>query len=756
MLKKLTVLILIGFGFTSAQSSVTSDSLKADFQPNHNLDIVIPKLNSSIKLDGALDDDAWSNAAKIGNFCEINPGDNCKPKVETEVLLTYDENNIYFGFACYEKDMSKLRATMTDRDNIFTDDFVGFMLDTYKDNKQAFEVFVNPYGIQGDLIWTPTDENESFDMIWESKAKIYPDKWTAEMAIPFKSLRFPNKEEQEWKIHFIRTRPRESREQHSWAPISRDNPTLFTQAGTLRGIRNIKSGNNLEILPYAISSQAGYLTDDTLPNSPFRNEKLKGDAGVGIKYGITSNLTLDFALNPDFSQVESDAGQIDVNTTFALYYPEKRPFFLEGNEIFLTPIEAVYTRSINDPLVVGKLSGKIGNTYVGYMLGYDEHSPFIVPLEEKSESFPSNRKSVSNILRLKKDLKGESYIGMVATDREMEDAYNRVYGLDTKLKFMKNYYVTGQILGYSTKELNDTLLYKDSTTFFGKKNYTATFDGESFSGVGGNLEFSRSARHWNFNFSYNDVPPEARRDNGFVNETNLRRVSFWQGYLIQPNSKLFVEINPQINGGLRYRHQDGQFKEQWLVPELYLGFKKQISIFANFLLVNDEKFGGVWHKNVRRGYVEISSNTSKILSGGVWWEGGRFISRRENIVGTGKTLGIWSTFKPVSQLIISNNYNYSDLYRPNERGKIFSGYILRNRTTYQFNRNLFFRLITQYDSFGKRFDVDPLLSYKLNPFTIFYVGSTHDIQDYGSSPTHDRFVETNRQIFVKFQYLWRS
>ncbi len=755
MLKKLTVLILLGFSFASAQSPVTSDSLKADFQPNKNLEIIIPKLNSGIKIDGILDDTGWLKCGKVGNFVEIEPCDNCKPKVETEALMTYDDNKIYFAFICYDTDMSKLRATLTDRDRMFSDDWVGVFLNTYSDDKQAYELVVNPYGIQGDLIWTPNDEDESFDMIWQSEAKIQNDKWTVEMAVPFKSMHFPKTEEQKWKIHFIRSRPRESREQHSWAPISRDNPSLFSQAGTLKGIKNIKSGKNLEILPYVISSQTGSLTNSSDPNSNFKNEKIKGDVGTGIKYGITSNLTLDFTINPDFSQVESDAGQIDVNTTFALFYPEKRPFFLEGNEIFSTPINVVYTRSINDPLFAGKITGKLGSFSIGYIAAYDEHSPFIIPFEQYSAVLATDKKSVSNILRIKRDLKGESYVGLIATDREIEDAYNRVYGMDANIRFLGNYNLLGQILGYSTKELNDTTLYYDPNTF-GKENYTGSFDGEKFSAVGGFIELNRNARHWNFNINYEDAPPEARRDNGFINENNLRRVGFWQGYLIQPNSKLFVQINPQINGGLRYRHQDGEFKEQWLIPQLSIGFKKQIWVYANFLLVNDEKFRGVWHKNVRRGYMEISSNTSKILSGGVWWEGGRFISRSENIVGTGKNLGVWSTFKPVSQLVISNNYNYSDLYRPNDGGKIFSGYILRNRTTYQFNRNLFFRLITQYDSFDKRFDVDPLLSYKLNPFTIFYIGSTHDIVDYGSSPTHDRFVETNRQIFVKLQYLWRS
>src|SRR4030065_1847563 len=724
MLRKIGLSVWLTFAVGLAQENPAPDSVKSNFQPNKNLEIIIPKSNASIKVDGAVDDDGWIKAARVGNFCEIEPGDNCKPQVETEALITYDADKIYFAFICYDTDMSKLRATLTDRDRMFSDDWVGVMLNTYADDKQAYELYANPYGIQGDLIWTPNDEDESFDMIWQSEAKIYNDKWVMEMSVPFKSLRFPNSEEQKWKLHFIRTRPRESRQQNSWAPISRDNPSLFSQAGFLTGIKNIKSGKNLEILPYVLRSQAGYLSDDTIPNSDFKNEKIKGDAGVGIKYGITSNLTLDFALNPDFSQVESDADQIDVNTTFALFYPEKRPFFLEGNEIFSTPINVAYTRSINDPLLAGKITGKMGKFSLGYMVGYDEHSPFIVPFEERSAVLSTDKKSVSNILRIKRDLKGESYVGLIATDPEIAEDYNRAYGLDANIRFLGNYNLLGQILGYSTKELNDTALYYDPITF-GKENYSGSFDGEKFSAAGGFIELNRNARHWDFNVHYADAPPEARRDIGFLSENSFRRVQFWQGYTMRPNNKFFVEITPQLNGGLKYRHIDGSLRDQWLTQELFLGFKKQLSLYGNFFWVNNEKFAGVWHRNVQRGHAEISSNTYKKLTGGVWFELGKFINRdeNENIVGNGHNLGVWMTIKPVSQLVIENNYNYSDLYRPNNGGKIFSGYILRNKTVYHFSRNFFVRLVTQYDSFGKSFDLDPLSRYKLNPFTIFYIGS---------------------------------
>ena len=246
--------------------------------------------------------------------------------------MTYDDDFLYAAFICYDDKMSKLRVSLTDRDKIYDDDNIGILIDTYNDHKQAYEIFLNPYGIQGDGIWTRNSEEMNFDMLYDSEAKIYSDRWVIEIAIPFKSLRFPEKDEQEWSIHVIRTRPRESRMQMSWANISRDNSELMTQAGILKGLMKLKKGKQLELLPYVIGSQYGFREDDSDPNSKFINEKVKGDLGIGIKYGFSSNLTGELTYNPDFSQVESDAAQIDVNTSSAIFYPEKRPFFLDGGK----------------------------------------------------------------------------------------------------------------------------------------------------------------------------------------------------------------------------------------------------------------------------------------------------------------------------------------------------------------------------------------------------------------------------------------
>ena len=441
----------------STKTLKDSVNISRDFKPNENLNIEIFEYdNSEIVIDGDLSEPVWKKCKKYGNFCEVDPGDNTKPAVETEVQMFYDKDNLYVGFTCYDSNMNQLRASVCDRDKMFNDDFVDIFFDTYEEGKQAYELVVNPNGIQGDLQWIlNTGEDSSPDYIWSSEAKIYSDRWTVEIEIPFKSIRFPDKEVQEWSIHLIRNRPREkNREQYSWAPINRNDPTLFTHHAILKGIKNVSNGKNLEVMPYVVGSQSGNISDLNNANSEFKNDDIKGRFGFNVKYGITSNLTTDFAYNPDFSQVESDASQIDVNTTFALFFTEKRPFFLEGNSIFNTPVNVVYTRSINKPLFAAKTSGRIGAFDLGYILAYDENSPFIVPFEEKSNYISTNKKSFSNIIRLKRNFSNESYVGLIFTDREIRkdndrlfdiDGFNRVFGIDGNIVMFNNYNLTFQL-----------------------------------------------------------------------------------------------------------------------------------------------------------------------------------------------------------------------------------------------------------------------------------------------------------------------
>jgi len=755
------ILPVIGFlalfmHFLCAQISSSTDS--SSFVPNINPVIIISHcLNGSINIDGKLNEEVWKNAVIARNFCEIEPGDNIKPSVETEVFITYDDDNLYFGFICYENEIKSLVKNYCDRDKMFNDDFVGPIIDPFGDNRKGYELFVNPYGIQGDLIWTKQGENSSYDMIFTSEASIQKDRWIVEMAVPFKSLSFPDKDDHNWKLHFIRTRPRETRTQFSWAKISRDDPAFITQAGILKGIKKVKGGKNLEILPYVLGGLTGYRQDINNPDSKFVIDSVKkGEFGVGVKYGFTSNLTGEVVYNPDFSQIESDAAQVDINSSSALFYSEKRPFFLEGADIFSSYIDVVYTRMINDPLLALKLTGKVGGVDIGYIGAYDEKTQFILPYNYGSDYvFSDNLKSYSNILRLRRPLKGESYVGMIATDKEVKKGYNRVFGFDGSFNFMENMYFNWEALYYSTREINDSGIYSSDIRFGKNNEHTLTFDGESFSGFGGFFELQRRSRNYGGGLSVSLAPPELRRDLGFVSNNNFKTLSTWNYYTFYPESKVLLRIEPQLNGGIKYDYKN-RIREQWVQPGFWMLFKNQINCNGGFLLVNNEEYNGIYHKNVNRGWLNFNVNRWKHAQGGAYFELGKFIVRFEepSFVGYGFYGEAWLDLKPIDRLISSFAYIYNELSKEAGGEKLYAGYILRNKTSFQFNKHLFLRFIVQYNSFDNRIDIDPLLSYKWNPFTIFYFGSSHDLDSYNVNEK-TRFVETGRQIFAKFQYLFR-
>lgn len=739
------------FGVISySQETIAIDTVNTNSKP----EITISKCgNSLINIDGVIDEPVWETCQTAGNFVEIEPGDNLPAIVKTDVKMTYDDDNLYVAFICYDDRISKLRANLSDRDKMYQDDFVGILLDTYNDHKQAYEIFLNPYGIQGDGIWTKQGEELNFDMLYDAEAKIYKDKWIVELAIPFKSIRFPEKDEQQWGVHIIRTRPRESRTQFSWAKISRDNSEFMSQAGILKGFKKLKKGKQLELLPYVIGSQFSFREDPYDPQSPFINEKIKGDLGIGIKYGFSSNLTGEISFNPDFSQVESDAAQINVNSSSAVFYPEKRPFFLDGANIFKSYINVVYTRMLNNPLYTAKLIGKIDDIDVGYLLGYDQNTPYIIPTKYGSDFIQTDLKSFGNALRLKKSLKGSSFIGFIGTDHETGDSYNRVAGFDGSFNFAEKYYFNWEALGYFTKEMNDSAIYDNSTKINSKGN-DAGFNGEKLSGFGGTFSLVRRSRHLNGELFLNIAPPEARRELGYVAKNDFRELGIWMGYTFYPENSIVLRVEPNFDAGIQYDY-DGRIKEQWFAPKFYVQFKHQVNMNGGFLAVNNENYYDVYHKNVHRGWLEMNINTSSRATGGAFLELGKYIVRFEepSYVGWGWIAEAWMTVKPLHNLVLENNYSYFELAKEKGGEKLYTGYIFRNKTTFQFTRKFFLRLVLQYNSFSKSFDIDPLLSYKWNPFTIFYIGSTHNLADIGSPPNHGRFLQTRRQFFAKFQYL---
>jgi len=726
------------------------DTLKWGPNKDRQLEIVLSRLSTSPKIDGVLDEDCWKEAVRIGNFAEFQPKEGTKPPVKTEVLLGYDDENLYIGFICYESDVTKIRATLTKRDELVNDDFVNFIVDTFGDLQRSYIFAVNPYGVQYDAYQTDNTDF-SFDYNWESSAKILTNRWEAEIRIPFKSIRFPSKEKQHWRINFKRIRPRESQEIFFWAPISRDDPSFFTQAGHLWIKERITgSKKNVEFLPYIIASQSGCLTDSDDPFT-FSSKWWWPSVGLSAKYGITSDLTLDLAINPDYSQIESDVVTIDVNTTFALFYPEKRPFFLEGKDIFDTfKIKAIHTRSINDPSFAAKLTGKVKRFSIGYITARDDHTAWIIPFEENSFPVSSNKKSFSNILRIKRDILKDSYIATTVTDRELGSSFNRVLDIDGNIRFLKKYNFYFQLLDSWTKEPDDTTLSCDfNGSTFGK--HTSDFDGESFRGMAYALYVGRSARHLNFGIWHWGLSPEFRAEDGFINQNNFRRTGFWTGYMVRPNKWVVQQMEPQVYVEVIHNY-DGLLKEQRLNPSIRIEFKKQtyLNMFYSFgsECFAEKRFDGVWEV-----WGDLNNSFSKTISGGIGLHTGKTINYADSSLGYSQSFDVRIELKPTEKLRTEIIYNHYWLWGKRGGSEIYNVFTFYNKTIYQFSRYLSIRLITQYYSCTGKIEISPLLSCELNPFTVFYFGSNHDIERFGDP--YNVMGETNRQVFLKLRYLFR-
>ncbi|MCX6133106.1 MAG: hypothetical protein NTU47_04750 [Ignavibacteriales bacterium] len=720
-------------------------------------DSVRPRINAvriegEIKLTGKLSDPRWNLAQPVQIGFEVTPGENTPASQMTSVRILYTAEYVYFGFDCKDTNPSAIRAHISDRDKIFDDDYVGIILDTYGDYQRAYEFMVNPHGIQADLMRVGGNEDNSFDTVWGSAADINDDGWSAIMAIPFKSLRFPSVREQDWVALLFRNIPRASREQVSWTPFDRNNPCFLCQGGMIVGIADVQSTNSVELLPYLAGQQRGALRDGSDASSPFENGKLKGRMGGGIRYSPSPDLSVEVVVNPDFSQVESDAAQISVNSTFALNYPEKRPFFLYGADLFRNQSGILYSRTINNPLGAARVIGKSGAFSFGYLAASDRNTPFIVPGEENSNFVSTDLESFSNVARARYDFGDEAFLGAMVTTRNTATAHNYVGGLDWNYRFWGNYAVSGEVFFSDTKEVNDRSLLS-STREFGTTGHDAAFNGEQYGGTSYQFSIRRDAREYSVGFQYLDHSATFQAQDGFVPNNNNRIVFLQQQYTFYPNNALLDSWSIEANGGLHF-NDGGTRKEKWFVPGISAQLKNQVNVSVTYFALNDELFGGVQFDNINRTQFNVFARPSSVVTLSFEGEFGRFIRRSDfPQMGTGHNINVTATLRPTSRLQVDLSYSRARLSSVASGELFYDGYITRVMGIYQFTPELFLRVIGQYDHFNKGIDFYPLFSYKLNPFTIFYAGSTYALSDFGSP---FGFKQTARQYFLKLQYLLRS
>ncbi|MEZ5360661.1 MAG: carbohydrate binding family 9 domain-containing protein [Candidatus Zixiibacteriota bacterium] len=748
------------------------------YEPRFKPEVTISQKTGDIKIDGHLHDPGWAGAAMIDHFVENEPGDQIKPPVDTKAYLTYDKDYLYVSIVCYDNP-EDIRATLCERDQMYSDDNVGFFFDTYGDASWAYTMNVNPYGVQADAIWTNGfGEDSKYDLVWESAGQITDSGYQVEIAIPFSTLRFPNKPEQNWRIEFWRHHYRDVHYNLSWCAYDRNEPCWACQWGYLKGIKDVQPGKGIEIIPAFVGYQSGFATelDAGTPNIVdsigFENEDADGEIALNIKYSPVSNITIEGSYNPDFSQVEADADQIDVNTTTALWFPEKRPFFQEGSDLFKTIFDAVYTRTINDPDFASKFTARINRTSIAVLSAHDEHTPILMPFEERSKTFTIG-KSYNNFVRIRQAFGENSQFGALITDRRYEGGGSgSAFSLDGSFRLSQKFRLMVQSIASYTEEPDDSLLTSglsiydktvDSSVAFNQfyydadRNHTAGFDGESFWGHSFIALLDYSIRDLYISSRLSEISENFRAENGYLPRNDRRQASIVISKDFRADHGLIKTISPQFFAA-RIWNMDGQIKDEWINIELPTYFRKWQSYMHLNLLLSRENYGGRQFDNIWgiHNCFQVQGLSKNIQFGGSVDYGNR-IARNDFVMGRELQLSGWVDVRLFSRLLSEFNYSYIQSRNSDTDDLLYLGYILRNKISLQLNRELSIRLVTQFNQFNNAWDIDPLITYRLSPFSLFYIGTTYDYIRYDNYQTIDNstYKLAARQFFMKLQYMFQ-
>lgn len=536
---------------------------KFNLPPEKLSPVKIAKIEMSIVIDGKPDEEVWKQSFVFKDFYQTSPGNNVAPSKPTEVYVVYDEKHLYIAFKCWdEKD--KIRATVAKRDQVTGEDNVRVWLDTYNDQRRAYVLAFNPFGIQQDGIYTEGQGADfSVDIVMESKGVIEDWGWSVEVKIPFKSLRYTAGKEKNWGFNVARNIDRFNDEFDQWLPDDRDISGFLVKHGKITGLDEIKYERTLEIVPSITISETGS-RKRTVPTAllnangfdpvfnpagvtdpgRFVNDPIESEIGVNLKYTITPNITLDAAINPDFAEIEADAPVVTANQRFPIFFQEKRPFFLEGKEIFDSPLQPFYSRTIVDPDFAAKLTGKIGKTSFGFLAASD-NAPGNYSEDERTDLRicqqdrlidPDIRCSIEDlvdknalfsVLRLKRDFGQNNNIGFFGAARIFPRNRNFVGGFDGSFKFNPKTAMRFQVLGTHSRK------------FF----YSSDLDrtqyrtGNGF-GYYGSLDYTTDRHGWFV--EVNGRTSDYRADAGFTRRTNTNTVFLLNRFSTKSNPKAAI------------------------------------------------------------------------------------------------------------------------------------------------------------------------------------------------------------------------
>jgi hypothetical protein len=713
----------------------------------------IPRVRRPPKLSDFLAGIPREAELVLTNFQQYMPGDGAPVSQPTKAFLSYDERNIYVAVIC-EDDPKLIRARFAKREQIETDDRVSILLDTFHDHRHMYWFDVNPYGVQMDgNVTDGVEDDPTWDTLWDSDGKITGDGYAVMATIPFKSLRFPNDKEQTWGLIIGRWIMRNN-EFSLWPHISRRRPGFVQQGGDLEGFRDISPGRNIQLIPYGLFSRSRYLDTGPWNNPQFQTEN---EARVGIdgKVVLKDALTLDVTLNPDFSQVESDEPQVTVNQRYEVYFPEKRPFFMESAGYFKTPEQLFFSRRIVNPQLGVRLTGRVGKWTLGAVATDDR-----APSESVGKGDPPwNRRAAIGVVRLQRDLGRNSNAAVMATSSDIGRTYNRVFSLDARLQLLRNWILTGQTM----------------------TSIARLEDGRRLAGPAYYVQWAHAGRHLISETRYTDRSPSFRAALGYFDRVDIREARHTVGYNWRPEGGAVLTWGPKITGAINY-NREGRLRDWYVNPEFDVEMTRQtrfaVRRYETYELFNSQGFR--WFRNE----VSAESEPRKWLAFQASFGKGQGINYHpgpalDPFLARALTLKAGFTLRPDPHTRIEETYLYSGLKTADDseapRGKsIFNNHILRSRVDYQFNRKISARAIVDYNSVlpnstlvslekAKHISVDALFTYMVNPGTALYVGYTdlyENLQlDPLASPALSRTqfpgLNTGRQVFVKVSYLLR-
>ncbi len=698
----------------------------------------IPAAVESPRVDGVLDDTAWqSPPLPLGEWRTYNPVYGNKMVQRTQVWVAYDKAALYFAFRCTDPEPGKIKSAISRRDTIFNDDWVGISLDSLGSHQSTYELFVNPDGIQGDILNSSTaGEDTSPDWVWESAAKRTEDGYTVEMRIPFKTIRFKSGPEVRMEIFFFRRVSRLG-VSASWPDLP-PGASIFTRHAPLI-LHNVKTPPTREFIP-----NITYALNQTRSGPDRWGSDSKPDGGITAKFGISSTVTLDGTFRPDFSQVESDAYQIEVNQRYPLFYSEKRPFFMEGMGTFeLAGVggdgnmrTAVHTRRIIDPLFGMKLSGTVGKVTFA-TLSSSDRSPGNT---EESDGL-HGRSEYFNIARALYSLGKGTYIGGLVTDTELGDGFNRVVAGDLSLQFGAH------------QQLSATAIAS------GARNFDGT---NERSGMAGQASYSYNTKRQTFATQFEHYDKDFQMDTAFYNRTGITTNWSFYSYNFYPDEERhswFKKFSPLIwvHTG-RDRIQGGN--ERYILGGIRLTFTRQ-GFFRIDYGGGAEPWAGRMFQT-RRMQMMGSAQLFRWLYVYGYASIGRSIyyDDVDPFSGNSKSIHLETTLQPTSKLSQALTHDRVVFNRASNGEHVYTVDIINTKTTYQFNKHFFVRAIERYDSSRKNVLMDYLLSYEPVPGTVAYAGygSLFDRQAWDGtqfvSGTGD-YLNTHRGIFFKVSYLYR-